>query len=226
MKKTTIQISVYDWTIMEEIIFETQISSLGDFVALTYRYNKKVKYKKASDKNWYYAKTMVKRLFKNEIGASGIKIKFVTSNDLNKMEEEKQKKKEEAQREEEEARRKEEEEERAWDQWKKDNLHIALEKVKSMSNKELCNRLSELYVEDYYIGKTSCNLYSGPFRCNLTETAFIELIVSEEIADHAYYQAIKFLCAGKLTAKPDRMPLSKCFRLTEDYELEYIDQAI
>lgn len=103
-KTTTIQISVFDWSNMEEIVYESQIGSVADFLSLTYRFGRKVKYKKPTDKNWYYGKTMIKRLFKKEIAIKPT-LKFVTTNDLNKIEEEKRKDAEEIRLKEEEEMR-------------------------------------------------------------------------------------------------------------------------
>ncbi|MEK4541351.1 hypothetical protein [Bacillus sp. FSL R5-0585] len=208
-KTTTIQISVFDWSNMEEIVYESQIGSVADFLSLTYRFGRKVKYKKPTDKNWYYGKTMIKRLFKKEIAIKPT-LKFVTTNDLNKIEEEKRKDAEEI-------RLKEEEEMR----WGKQNANpkLGIEEIQSMSEDELVNRLFELYVEDYYIGKTDFNSYTGHFECNLTETTYIELQVSSELADRAYYNAMECLCGGKLTFEPNRLPMSRIFRLTNDYKL-------
>jgi hypothetical protein len=216
MNKTTVQISVYNWVRMEEYVYETQVRSLGDFLALTYRYDKRVKYKKASDKNWYYAKTMVKRLFKNELGADGLVIKFVTSNDLKKMEEEKQKKKEEA-------RLKEEKERQALKQWEEANTDITFEQINSMSNNDLANRLVSLYIENYLSRKYEYVDYRGPFNCCLTEIAFIEQKVSSCKADDAYYKSCEILYGGN--SKQNRLPVSEFFKLTDEYELIYIGRA-
>ncbi|QDP39434.1 hypothetical protein [Radiobacillus deserti] len=87
-KTTTIQISVYDYNTMEELIYETQIGSIEELIALSYRYDKSVKYKKPTDKNWYYCRTMIKRLFKKELNSKNNEVKLVTTNDLNKVLEE------------------------------------------------------------------------------------------------------------------------------------------
>ncbi|HFK1513844.1 hypothetical protein [Bacillus paranthracis] len=208
---TTIQISVYDWSIMEEIVYEAQIGSVTDFLSLTYRFDKKVKYKKPTDKNWYYGKTMIKRLFKEEIAIKPT-LKFMTTNDLNKIEEEKRKA-------EEEIKLKKEKEELEWEAWRKANPIVTIEQIQSMSEPELVNRLFELYVDDYYIRKTDYNSYDGPFECNLTETAYIELQLSSEAADRAYHSAMRCLCGGKLAFEPNRLPMSRIFRLTDDYKL-------
>jgi len=215
-KTTAIQISVYDWVIKEEIIYETQIGSVEDMLAITYRFGKKTKYKKPTDKNWYYAKTMIKRLFKKEMSTNPI-IKFVTTNDLNKIYEEKLKS-------EEEARLKKEKEELEWDQWRKANPKFTIEQIKSMSETELEDRLGDLYVEHYYIGKTDYDSYDGAFNCCLTEIAYIELQVSSEVADRAYKCAFESLTDSKHVGKLNRLPKSEFFRLTDDYELEYIGQ--
>jgi hypothetical protein len=211
---TTIQISIYDWSIMEEIVYEAQIGSVSDFLSLTYRFGKKVKYKKPTDKNWYYGKTMIKRLFKKEIAIKPT-LKFVTTNDLNKIEEDKRKA-------EHEIRLKEEEKEREEMGWGERNANpkLGIEEIQSMSEDELVNRLIELYAEDYYIGKTGFNSYAGYFECNLTETTYIELQVSSELADRAYHTTLELLCGKKRPYKSgDRLPMSKIFRLTDDYKL-------
>ncbi|MGE7586477.1 hypothetical protein [Peribacillus sp. NPDC101480] len=222
---TTIQISIYDWSIMEELVFEAQISSIEEFLALTYRFDKKVKYKKATDKNWYHAKTMIKRLFKKDVAKNRPVIKFVTTNDLNKIGEEKRKAEEEKRKAEEEARLKKEKEELEWEQWRKANPKFTIEQIKSMSEVELTNRLVDLYIEDYYIGKTDYNSYNGPFNTYLTEIAYIELQISSGLADRAHYHAMEALCGGKLTYKTNRHPMSEIFRLTDDFELVSLNRA-
>lgn len=72
-----------------EIVYETEISSVADFVALTYRFDKLVKYKKPTDKNWYTARSMMKRLFKNEVVNNKPIIKIVEINDWKQKREEK-----------------------------------------------------------------------------------------------------------------------------------------
>lgn len=49
-----------------EFIYEAEISNLTEFISLVYSLHKYVKYKKPTDKVWYSARTMAKRLFKNE----------------------------------------------------------------------------------------------------------------------------------------------------------------
>jgi hypothetical protein len=217
-KLQTIQISIINWSIMEELVYEAQIGSIEDFLALTYRFDKKVKYKKPTDKNWYYAKTMVKRLFKKELVGKSPKIKFTTANDLKKIEEQKQKIKEEA-------RLKREQEELEWQKWKKENPEFTIEQIKSMSETELANRLVNLYCEEYYSSKTDYESYYGPFKSCLTEIAFIELLVSPGIADRAYIHAYESIFRSKHTGEVGRIPMSKIFRLTDEYELEYIGRA-
>ncbi|MDC2863490.1 hypothetical protein [Bacillus sp. BP-3] len=96
--KQTIQISIYNsnqdrtkqlinsgfgsyYPLSEyEFVYEAEISSVADFIALTYRFDKFVKYKKPTDKNWYNAKTMVKRLFKNEVVNNKPIIKIIEVN--------------------------------------------------------------------------------------------------------------------------------------------------
>lgn len=215
---TTIQISVYDWGKMEERVYEARVGSIAELVALSYQFNKNAKYKKSTDKNWYYCKTMIKRLFKKELSTKQPKIKFVTTNDLNKIQEEKRKA-------EEEARLEKEKIELEWEKWRMAHPDCTIEQINSMSEAELENRLTGLYIEDYYIGKTDYNSYSGPFESNLTEISYIELKATSELADRAYYRAMKTLCGGELTFEPDRIPKSKIFRLTDDYKLVHIGRA-
>ncbi|MDK8643802.1 hypothetical protein [Niallia taxi] len=96
--KQTIQISIYnsnrdrskqlrdtrfgpfqEWS-EYEFVYEAEISSIADFIALTYRFDKFVKYKKPTDKNWYTTKIMGKRLFKNEVVNNKPIIKIVEVN--------------------------------------------------------------------------------------------------------------------------------------------------
>jgi hypothetical protein len=72
-----------------EFVYEAEISSVADFLALTYRFDKQVKYKKPTDKNWYTAKTMVKRLFKNEVAKNKPIIKIAEINCWKQKREEK-----------------------------------------------------------------------------------------------------------------------------------------
>ncbi|MBN3553311.1 hypothetical protein JYA63_03470 [Fictibacillus nanhaiensis] len=75
MKNTqTIQISIYNSfnnSFSEkteyEFVYEAKVTCVAEFIVLTYQFNKFVKYKKPTDKNWYTPRTMIKRLFKNEI---------------------------------------------------------------------------------------------------------------------------------------------------------------
>lgn len=94
-KTTTIQISVYDWQLKGELIYEAQIECIEELLALSYKFGKKAKYKKPTDKNWYYNKTMVRRLFKKKLSDKEPLLKLVTINDLDKSLEELQKAKEE-----------------------------------------------------------------------------------------------------------------------------------
>jgi len=63
----TIQISFYNWGENKEEIYEAKVRSLGEYYELTRRLSKSVKVKKNTDKNWYYVKTLGKRLFKEEL---------------------------------------------------------------------------------------------------------------------------------------------------------------
>lgn len=60
-----------------EFIYETEISSVADFLAVTYQFDKLVQYKKPTDKNWYTARSMMKRLFKKEVANNKPIIKIV-----------------------------------------------------------------------------------------------------------------------------------------------------
>lgn len=82
----TIQISIYNWVIDEELIYETQVSSPEEMVALIYSYGKKVRFKKPTDKNWYYGRTLVKRLFKKELKNVKPLVKIADSKDLRSKE--------------------------------------------------------------------------------------------------------------------------------------------
>ncbi|MFS0638592.1 hypothetical protein AB1K84_22090 [Mesobacillus foraminis] len=42
---TTIQISIYDWVLMEELVYEAQIKNMAEYLALTYQFNKKLSIK-------------------------------------------------------------------------------------------------------------------------------------------------------------------------------------
>lgn len=62
-----IQISIYNWSENQEEIYEVKVRSLGEYYELTRHLSKSVKVKKNTDKNWYYVKTLGKRLFKEEL---------------------------------------------------------------------------------------------------------------------------------------------------------------
>ncbi|RLQ89956.1 hypothetical protein [Falsibacillus albus] len=79
-----------------EFVYEAEVSSVADFIALTYRLNKFVKYKKPTDKNWYTSRTMVKRLFKKEIVNNKPIIKIAEVNCWEEKQREERLKKEEA----------------------------------------------------------------------------------------------------------------------------------
>ncbi|YCA42824.1 hypothetical protein M1E11_18740 [Bacillus sp. JZ8] len=79
--KTTIQIHGYDKNTMEETIYKAQVGSIEDMLALTYQFENMIKYKKITDKTWYYAKTMIKRLFKKELSKIP-NIEYVATNDF------------------------------------------------------------------------------------------------------------------------------------------------
>lgn len=81
-----------------ELVYEAKINNIADFVALTYRFDKQVKYKKPTDKNWYTARSMMKRLFKNEVANNKPIIKIVEINDWKQKREEKRLKAEAAEK--------------------------------------------------------------------------------------------------------------------------------
>ena len=80
-----IQMSVYNYNVGHEFIYETEIDSLEELLSLSYKFDTKIKYKKKTDKNWYYAKTMVRRLFKKELEIHKPIIKVVKINDLTQI---------------------------------------------------------------------------------------------------------------------------------------------
>ncbi|MFQ3546595.1 hypothetical protein Q7A53_21135 [Halobacillus rhizosphaerae] len=167
----TIQISVYNWSIMEEFVYETQISSVGDFLALTYRFNKQVKYRKSTDKNWYYGKTMIKRLFKKDLN-NGNPLKINTTIDLERVYKEKDEAQRKAQREEKAKREKELLE---WVIHRKANIDFTMEQITTMSNLQFTHRLVELYnLKHSYCYEDEFNHYFGPFESYNEEIDYIE----------------------------------------------------
>lgn len=50
-----------------EYIYEVEIRDMNDFTKLWIKQDKKVKYKKPNDKNWYTYRAMLNRLFKKEL---------------------------------------------------------------------------------------------------------------------------------------------------------------
>lgn len=239
---TTIQISVYDYSFKRELVYETEVGSIEDMIALSYRYDKKVKYRKPTDKRWYHCKTMVKRLFKKELEAKPFEVTLVEENDLDKALEEYHRPRLEGEKKEEEYekfldqfdyregregfgnREYRGEPSYDWDNEMKIEPKFTIEQMKSMTESELVNRLGHLYVEDVHIHKTGYDSYDGPFETLLTEVTYIELQLSSELADRAHYDAMEFLCGGKLTYEPKRLPKSKIFRLTDDYKLVSLDE--
>lgn len=85
-KTTTIQISVYNWYDYEELIYQTQINSDEEFLALSFNFGNEAKYKRVTDKNWYRSKTMLEGLFRKEIREKvNLKHKIVAVNDLTQI---------------------------------------------------------------------------------------------------------------------------------------------
>lgn len=95
-----IQMSVYHFgNPMEEKVYEAEVSSIQEFIALSYMNDKKIKYKKATDKTWYTPKALAKRVFKKEFEElSNIEVKYVKSNDLDAIFKEKYLKSQERER--------------------------------------------------------------------------------------------------------------------------------
>ena len=79
-----IQISVYNWAEKEEEIYEAKVKNLGEYYELTRGLHKSTKVKKSTDKNWYYSKTLAKRLFKEELSYKP-EMKLVMTNNLDKI---------------------------------------------------------------------------------------------------------------------------------------------
>ncbi|PFX88117.1 hypothetical protein COL40_11620 [Bacillus toyonensis] len=237
---TTIQISMYDYSLKKELVYETEVGSIEDMVTLSYRYEKRVKYRKPTDKRWYHCKTMIKRLFKKELESKPFEVNLVEENDLDKALEEYHRPRLEREKKEAEYekflgqfdyregregfgnREYRGESSYDWSNEMKNEPKFTIEQIKSMSESELVSRLCHLYIEDFYIDKTGCDSYDGPFETIITEVAYIELQLSSELADQAHYNAMEFLCGGKLEYEPKRLPKSETFRLTDDYELVLI----
>ncbi|SFF17474.1 hypothetical protein SAMN05428981_12122 [Bacillus sp. OV194] len=181
----TIQISVYHWTIIEEIIYEVQIDSIDQFLAITNRFGEKVMYKKDTDKYWYHARTMVERLIKNELSTRSPLLKFVTTNDISEMYERKQ-------MEEEKDRQMKEDAEQARAEWRMYNADFSMEQIMAMSEDELTTRLTQLYADSFHNRKSAGDDdYYGPFKNYEDEIAYIELQVSSKIADQANSKAFE-----------------------------------
>lgn len=183
MKKTTIQISTYEYSVGEEIIYEAEVDSLAGFLALTYYFNKRARYKKSTDKNWYYGKTLLKRLFKKELAENHPTIKFFTTNDLDKIFEEKRIKKEEQKRKEEERERQEYEllkkEEMAFQAWRRENPVFTIEQLDSMTPEMLELRLFDLYDIVRVSRKSDYNYYDGAFEDGYDEIDYIRQLIEK-----------------------------------------------
>ncbi|SIR68450.1 hypothetical protein SAMN05878482_10525 [Peribacillus simplex] len=78
--KTTLLVSTYKWSRNEfdeikqkevksrkEFIYEVSVRDISDMAVVFHKFGRKVKYKKPTDKNWYTYRTMVNRLFKEEV---------------------------------------------------------------------------------------------------------------------------------------------------------------
>ena len=181
-KTTTIQISVYDGKLKEEIIFEVQIGCIKELLTLFYKCSKKVKYKTTTDKNGYYNKSRC--LFKKELSEKELLIKLIATDDLIKLLKEERKAIEEAEL-------KKKEQELIWMQWLETNLNFTIEQLNSMSEVELENRLAFLYEQSYLSGKFEDYLYGRSVDLDNNEITYIESKVSSEIVDRAYATASK-----------------------------------
>lgn len=179
---TTIQISVYDWVNMEEIVYETQVRSVEDMVALTYQFDNKVKYKKPTDQNWYYAKTMLKRLFKQDLIKTP-NIEHIATNDLNKIYEGN------GQAEEEVILKNKKVQKR--DGPEKSNSILKMNQIRVISEEELAEQLYDLYIKDYFIGMYNLNTYVGSFDNCLAEINDIERQLSPTLVDSTYSKAMR-----------------------------------
>ena len=90
----TIQMSIYNWAENQEEVYEAKVRNLGEYYELTKNFSRSVKAKKSTDKNWYYVKTLAKRLFKEDLSYKP-EMELVEINSLDKIlklkEEEKEK---------------------------------------------------------------------------------------------------------------------------------------
>ena len=80
----TIQISIYNFSEKAEEIYEAKVKNLGEYYELTKNFSRSVKVKKSTDKNWYYVKTLAKRLFQQELSYKP-EMKLVKTNNLDKI---------------------------------------------------------------------------------------------------------------------------------------------
>lgn len=175
MEKTKIQISVYEYyTINEEIIYEAQVGSIEEFLALTYSFGNRVKYKKLTDKNWYYGRTMIKRLFKKQLEGKRPTIKFVTTNNLDKVFEERRRKEEEKERQQAEILR---QEQLAFDRWRRENPVFTIEQLDSLTPDILKARLRDLHEKNKISRKSDFNYYDGAFEDSFDEIYYIEQLL-------------------------------------------------
>lgn len=79
-----IQISIYNWSENQEEIYEAKVKNLCEYYELTRHLSRSVKVKKSTDKNWYYVKTLGKRLFKKELSYKPT-MELVKTNNLNQV---------------------------------------------------------------------------------------------------------------------------------------------
>ena len=80
----TIQISIYNWAENQEEIYEAKVKNLGEYYELTKNFSRSVKVRKPTDKNWYYVKTLAKRLFKEDLSYKP-ETKLVMTNNLDQI---------------------------------------------------------------------------------------------------------------------------------------------
>ncbi|MEW4231526.1 hypothetical protein [Priestia megaterium] len=187
MKKTiSIEILVKDKNNMGNTIYKAQVESMGDLLSLTYQFDNKTKYRKSTDKNWYYAKTMMKRLFKKEM-SNTINIELVETNSFN------------------ESPKVNRRAEKVMDSKKRrgssSRATSSLEKRQTRENfqVELTNQLYKLYIKDYYIGMHNLNTYVGDFDNCLDEINHIESKLSPNIVDDTYSKAMQEIVQKKVT---------------------------
>lgn len=199
---------------MEELVYEAQVNSLEELISLTYSFGKQVKFKKPTDKNWYYAKTLIKRLFKKDLEKLKPLIKHVGCNDLAEIERAKY-----VSMIADELKKKEEEE------WEKFYSYTTYD-LEEMSVSELIVILIRLYTENYKIYESDFSEYYYPVESELEKIACIELQISPKLSDFAYKEASRVLSAKKITNIPERIPLYKIFRITDDYALFPLEDRI